>query len=292
MGYVPSKADADFWMKKHKDGHYEYMTNYVDDVITFSKDAMSVIEELKQDYMPKGIGEPKYYLGGNVDPLDTTWKDDYVSLALSACTYMKNLVERFKTVFGTKLHLQKTHQYYPECNDTPLLDNSGAVIYQGLIGSANWAITLGCFDIQYATQIMSHFSMAPQQGHLDAMKRVFGYLKKFQKGKIVIVDSSYCDHSIFKIMNYDNWMEFYPDAIEELPHNIPTPFGEKAQITVYVDADHAHDTISQRSMTAILLFMNNTPMGWYSKQQRTVETATYRAELAVARIATNMIIEM
>jgi hypothetical protein len=69
--------------------------------------------------------------------------------------------------------------------------------------------------------------MAPQQGHLDAMKRVFGYLKKFQKGKIV-VDSSYCDHSVFKITNYDNWKEFYPDAIEELPHNMPTQFGKKA----------------------------------------------------------------
>jgi hypothetical protein len=101
--------------------------------------------------------------------------------------------------------------------------------------------------------------MAPQQGHLDAMKRVFGYLKKFQKGKI-IVDFIYHDHSIFKIMNHDNWKEFYPDAFEELPHNMPTPFGKKAQITVYVDADHAHDTVTWRSVTAIILFINNTPM--------------------------------
>jgi hypothetical protein len=107
--------------------------------------------------------------------------------------------------------------------------------------------------------------MAPQQGHLDAMKRVFGYLKKFQKGKIVM-DSSYCDHSVFKITNYDNWKEFYPDAFEELPHNTPTPFGtKKAQITVYIDADHAHDTVTPRSVTAIILFINNTPMQWYSK---------------------------
>jgi hypothetical protein len=173
-------------MKKHKDSHYEYIANYVDDVISFSKDPMSVIEELKKDYMLKSVDEPKYYLVDNVDPLDTTWKDDNVSLALSACTYVKNIVESFETVFGTKLPLQKTpmsEQYHPECDDTPLLDNRGAAIYQGLIGSANWAITLGCFDIQYATQMMSRFCMTPQQGHLDAMKCVFGYLKKFQKVK-------------------------------------------------------------------------------------------------------------
>jgi hypothetical protein len=94
MGYVPSKANADFWMKKHKDGLYEYIANYVDDVISFAKDPMSVLNELKKDYMLKGIGEPKHYLGGNVDPLDTsTWKDDNVSLVLSAWTYVKNVVE-------------------------------------------------------------------------------------------------------------------------------------------------------------------------------------------------------
>jgi hypothetical protein len=69
---------------------------------------MSVIDELMKDYMLKGVGEPKYYLGGNVDPLDTTWKDDNVSLALSAHTYVKNMVERFETVFGSELRLQKT----------------------------------------------------------------------------------------------------------------------------------------------------------------------------------------
>jgi rRNA pseudouridine-1189 N-methylase Emg1 (Nep1/Mra1 family) len=67
--------------------------------------------------------------------------------------------------------------------------------------------------------------------------------QKFQRGKI-IVDSSYHDHSVFKITNYDNWKEFYPDAIEELPHNMPTPFRKKARIAVYVDVDHAHDTVT------------------------------------------------
>ena len=33
----------------------------------------------------------------------------------------------------------------------PLLDARGASLYCGLIGSTNWAITLGHFDIQYAT---------------------------------------------------------------------------------------------------------------------------------------------
>jgi hypothetical protein len=73
---------------------------------------------------------------------------------------------------------------------------------------------------------------------------------------------------------------------------MPTPHGRKARISVYVDADHAHDVVMRQSITAILLFINNTPMRWYSKRQRTVETSTYGAELVAARIATDMIVEM
>jgi hypothetical protein len=74
-------------MKKHKDDHNKYIDNYVHDVISFSKDPMHVIDDLKKDYMLKGIGEPEYYLGGNVDPLDTTWKDDNV-VSLALCSYL------------------------------------------------------------------------------------------------------------------------------------------------------------------------------------------------------------
>jgi hypothetical protein len=68
MGYTPSKADADFWMKRHKDGHYEYIANYVDDVISFSKDPMSVIEELKKDYLLKGLEKPNITWAGTLIP--------------------------------------------------------------------------------------------------------------------------------------------------------------------------------------------------------------------------------
>ena len=54
---------------------------------------MKVIEEIWSDYMLKGVGEPKYYLGENVDLMDNTWKTKDVSLALSAHTNIKNMVK-------------------------------------------------------------------------------------------------------------------------------------------------------------------------------------------------------
>jgi hypothetical protein len=55
MGYRPPKADPDFWMKK-VDDHWEYLATYVDDILSFAKDAEAVIEVLHQEYVLKGVG--------------------------------------------------------------------------------------------------------------------------------------------------------------------------------------------------------------------------------------------
>jgi hypothetical protein len=90
------------------------------------------------------------------------------------------------------------------------------------------------------------------------------------------------------VTKYENWK-----AEEQLPEDhMPMPYGMKARITVYVDANHAHDVMTCGSVTAILLLINNMPVWWYTKRQRTVETSMYGAELVVARIAMDMIIEM
>ena len=36
MGYTPSWTAPDYWISQHPNGHYEYITNYVDGVICFS----------------------------------------------------------------------------------------------------------------------------------------------------------------------------------------------------------------------------------------------------------------
>jgi hypothetical protein len=60
---------------------------------------------------------------------------------------------------------------------------------------------------------------------MDAMKRVFGYLKKFPKGRIVI-DPGYQDNSKYHVTDYENWKEFYPNAEEQLPDHMPTLWKE------------------------------------------------------------------
>ena len=100
-------------------------------------------------------------------------------------------------------------------------------------------MTLGRFDVQ-VTNSLSRFNMAPRKGHLSKAVRILGYIKRFSKGTIVI-DNSYPEHSkCHKDLEHD-WTEFYPDAEEEIPHDMLKPKGRAARLTFYVDADHAHD---------------------------------------------------
>jgi hypothetical protein len=88
------------------------------------------------------------------------------------------------------------------------------------------------------------------------------------------------------------WTEFYPEAEEELPKDMPTPLGAPAYTTCFVDADHAHDLVTRRSVTGILTFMNSMPVKWHSKRQKTVETSSYGSELVAARLAVETCMEL
>ena len=134
--------------------------------------------------------------------------------------------------------------------------------------------------------------MAPREGHFQAMERVFGYLHAHSKGHIVLDP---CEAPIRSKAQFNlghNWLEFYPDACEELPYDMPTSSGQLATLTCYVDAAHARDKVTCRSVTGIVLLLNDTLIVWLSKRQKTVETSTYGSELVAASIAVNLLIEM
>ena len=124
------------------------------------------------------------------------------------------------------------------------------------------------------------------------MIKVFGYLKRYSKGKILI-DPNYPNHDNHMTESYDNWKEFYPESKEDLTDGKDKPeyLGPPVRITVYKDADHAHDLVTRRSVTGILLLINNTPVKWVSKRQKTIETSTYGSELVAAKHAVETILE-
>jgi hypothetical protein len=214
---------------------------------------------------------------------------------MSATTYIKRVIDKYETTLNRILRPKKTpmeDKYHPETDESELLSPDRISMYRGLIGSANWIITLGRCDIYYADNTLSRFSMAPREGHYEAMIRVFGYLKCCPNGQILI-DPHPAEALTTEEKILDrSWTECYPDAEEDIPPDMPEPLGKPATTACYVDADHAHDLVTRRSVTGILMLMNNMPVKWYSKRQKTVETSSYGSELVAARIAVETIIEL
>ena len=64
------------------------------------------------------------------------------------------------------------------------------------------------------------------------------------------------------------------------------------QTTHYVDANLHHDLATGKAATAVLHFLNQTPIDAYTKRQSTVETATYGSEFVAARTAADQIIDI
>ena len=56
---------------------------------------------------------------------------------------------------------------------------------------------------------------------------------------------------------------------------------------VYVDSDHAGDTVTQRSRTGFIIFLNAAPIFWISKEQTSCETSSFGSEFYAMKQATD-----
>ena len=67
------------------------------------------------------------------------------------------------------------------------------------------------------------------------------------------------------------------------------PRGESVSRHCFVDSDHAGNTVTRRSQTGLLLFVNRAPIVWYSKRQNTVKTSTFGSEFITMKTAVEQI---
>ena len=288
MGFKPSRADPDIWMRDKGD-HYEYIAVYVDDLLIASKDPQSIITALESHpnlFKLKGTGPITFHLGCDF------YRDDQGTLCMGPKTYIERMCLQYIAMFGTKpksvYTSPLTSNDHPELDDTELLNEDGIQQYQSLLGILQWTISLGRFDIATAVMTMSGFRTAPRTGHLDRLKRICGYLSKMKNG-CIRVRTEAPDYSHVTTTTYDWSRTVYGKVKEELPNDAPPQKGKPLILTSYVDANLHHDMLTGRSVTAVLHFANQTPIDWFSKKQATVETATYGSEFVAAKMAVQQV---
>jgi len=293
MGFRPSKAHPDIWMRRCKGRRcYEYIAVYVDDLLIASNRPHVIILALESPpyrFKLKGTGPVTFHLGCDF------FRDGTGTLCMGPKTYIERIASQYVSMFGTKPKMTYTSPLasndHPEFDTTELLGEEGIQQYQSLLGTLQWAISIGRLDIATAVMTMSGFRAAPRIGHLDRLRRVCGYLCKMKQG-FIRVRTEEPDYTGLDRQRYDWERTVYGNVVEEPPRDAPEALGKPVVMTTYVDANLCHDMATGRSVTAVLHFINQTPIEWFSKKQATVETATYGSEFVAAKTAVQQIMGM
>jgi hypothetical protein len=288
LGFFPSKAEEDIWMRDKGD-HYEYLAVYVDDLLIASKNPQAIIDSLTSkpvNFKLKGTGPVIYHLGCDY------FRDEDGILCVAPLKYIDRMADTYRELFGVapKQNIQSPMEKgdHPELDDSPLLEEDGIHKYQSLIGTLQWTISLGRFDIATAVMTMSSFRVAPREGHLTRLRRICGYLVKFRSACIRI-RTKMPDYSDLPSREDDWSRTVYGDVREQKAEDAPPPKGKTVRTTTYKDANLHHDMATGRAVTGVLHFLNGTPIEWYTRKQPTVETATYGSEFTAAKTAIQQI---
>jgi hypothetical protein len=252
------------------------------------------MEGIQADFKLKDdkIAEPEMYLGATLAKMmmdDGKWcwtmsPEAYVKAAV--VNVEETLAKEGRRLPG-KCVTPFSCNYAPWTEVTEELKADGVQYYQELIGVLRWAVEIGRVDILLETSLLSSYLAMPREGHLEQAHHIFGYLKSHPKRKLGF-DPRHpmLDENRFRKCD---WTDFYRDAEEAIPGNMPKPRGNIMSTHCFLDANHAGDTETRRSQTGILLFCNRAPIIWYSKRQNSVEASTFGSEFTSMKTGIELI---
>jgi hypothetical protein len=274
--------------------YYEYVLCYVDDVLVISHMPSRTMDGIRKKFTLKNdeASEPTGYLGADIGKMKTaTGKTVWTQ---SADKYLLESIKGVESTLASKGNRLPTRcitplssGYRPEIDTTAELGREGHQYYQELIGILRWAVEIGRLDILLEVSLMSTFLANPREGHLEQVIHIFGYLKAHPKRKIAFdPDHPMIDERRFK---RHDWEDFYRDAKEAIPENMPEALGNYVSIHCFVDANLAGNLADRRSQTGILIFLNRAPVIWHSKRQSTVATSTFGSEITAMKNAIELI---
>ena len=291
FGFTMCRADNDLWYraatKPDGERYYEYVLVYTDDTLAVSINPRDILNKLDQHFLLKdgSIAPPTQYLGSSIGRYtfnngEECWymgSDQYVTEAIRNVT---TWLSKRNLMLKSKVSATLPTNYVPELDSSPYLNADDANYYQQQIGVLRWAVELGRIDICTEVSIMSGFNAAPREGHLEAVMHIYAWLKCHTRSKVVL-DPDYVIHNE---VEEPEWSEFYPNAEEILPPDMPEPLGNPVQMTTFVDSDHAGDKVTRRSRTGVLIFLNRAPIVWFSKKQNSIETSSFGSEFTAMKV--------
>ena len=294
LDFQPCLADPDVWMRLAKKGdgspYDDYVLLYVDDALVVSDNAESILRneigryfELKE----ASIGPPKMYLGAGIRKvkLDNgvdAWAASSSQYIQAAVRNVEEYIEKshdkqWKIPNKVETPMQLT--YRPKLDVSEELSPSDTAYYQSPIGILQWIVELGRVDVCLEVSMMSSHLVLPREGHMEQVMQIFGYLKKYHNAELMFDPSDpTINEQDFERRDWASSEFGHVEGKEELPPNMTEPRGMGFTIVAKVDADHASDTVTRRSRTGILVYLNCLLVHWSSKKQASIESSSFSVE--------------
>jgi hypothetical protein len=284
LGFSPTRFDNDVWIKRRGDNSgYDYISTYVDDFLITAKDPWIYMKQLQEIYLIKEPKSPEFFLGATYTG---TSEGDW---SITAREYIKEAIKQIEGRLGIVLREEKTPIKtgdHPEEDTSPTLNNELHTEYQSIMGMLQWMVSLCRIDICFAVSSLSRFCACPREGHLSRALRVWGYLKKYPSRSLRIDSKRFAIPGEVFDRELIDFTEQYAYAKEELDPRFPKPMGQELDVAIFFDSDHAHDKVTGRSISGVIVMVGSTPIVWKSKRQGAVQTSTYGAEFSAMRLAT------
>jgi hypothetical protein len=300
LNFKSCPADPDVWMRPaiKSDGTkvWDFVLIYTDDTLVISENAESILRnemgkyfELKQE----SIGPPNIYLGGHLRKVQL--ENGVNAWAFSSSQYVQAAVKNVEDWLAKEENKKRWKlprkaetplctSYRPELDVTPELSTQEAAYYQSLIGILRWIVELGRVDICLEVSMMSSHLALPREGHLEKVFHIFAHLKKYHNTEVVYDPSGpVIDEAQFDAKDWASSEFGHLDGDEELPPNMPEPRGQGFVISSKVDADHASDSVTRRSRTGFLVWINSCLVYFLSKKQTSVETSSFGSEFVAMK---------
>ncbi len=152
------------------------------------------------------------------------------------------------------------------------LESEVGYSYRQVLGEIVYAYVVCHLDIGYAATFLSRFSQAPAREHYKALKDIVKYLRRTVDWGIIYWRQSPVD-SLPRIN--------LPDV--PIDPSLPTfPTHDLLRLTGYVDAAHATDLKTRRSVSGYVFTLAGGAIAFKSKLQATVATSLTEAEFVAA----------
>ncbi len=181
-------------------------------------------ESVEEPTLYLGADVVKWYIAESEDPGKVRWAMVSTKYTRRAIADLEVELDAIGKRLPTKIATPVATGYRPEIDQSQELNAERQNYYQGLIGILRWICELGRLNILMPVLMLSRYLVAARDGHLDQVFHIFAYLKKYDTSTMVF-DNTEPDFDERRFKACD-WTEYYPDAKEAMPRDMPKPRGQ------------------------------------------------------------------